>query len=64
MKIIAEKGERVVIVVPSSLGPGAHIDIVDDNGARIVEVITQDGLIGGVFEWVIRRDGTDNTGRR
>jgi hypothetical protein len=43
MKIVAEMGERITIVVP---------------------VTTEDGLIGKVAECVIRRDGTDNTGRK
>jgi len=64
MKIVAEMGERITIVVPSRLGPGVSVMLVDDRGSHIAEVTTEDGLIGKIAECVIRRDGTDNTGRK
>lgn len=63
MKIVAEAGERITIVVPSRLGPTVDVMIEDDNGRAIAEVITQDGLIFGVAEYVVRRNGDDKTGR-
>lgn len=63
MRIIAETGERVLVVVPSRLASNAFIVIVDDNGNPLVEAMIQDGLIEKVTERVCRRDGSDNTGR-
>ena len=64
MKIVAEMGERITVVVPARLGPGVSVMIVTDGGDHVAEITTEDGLIGKVVEHVIRRDGSDKTGRK
>lgn len=55
MKIIAETGERILIIVPARLGSSVMVSIETDSGARVADVRTQDGLILDVTEHVVRR---------
>lgn len=55
MKIAAESGERVTVIVPSRHVSNCAVMIEDDQRNNLVEVVIEDGLIGNVKENVARR---------
>ena len=64
MKLHLDTGEHQAIVVPSRLGSSASISVNDDMGNLMIEFVFVDGFVDKVIEHRIRRDGTDNTGRK
>jgi hypothetical protein len=55
MKILADSGERVLIIVPARLGTSAAIAIETERGAKVVDVVVEDGLIGNMVGHVANR---------
>lgn len=59
MKILLERSERLVVVVPTDLGNTAMVSVIaepDHNATYpIADLVVEDGLIGRVTEHVCRR---------